>query len=74
MSNTELNSLLSSITEADLKETIEYTESEHDASTYYVDELNNGKYLVSKDETYLSIHESAEEAIEVMYKLSKKNR
>lgn len=71
MSTTELNKLLSSITEADLKETIYYEESEHNASTYYADLLKNGKYLVSQDENFLSIYETEAEAIDEVKRLSK---
>ena len=71
MSSNDLNSLLSSITEGDLKETIYYEESEKNNNTYYADLLKNGKYLVSQDENFLSIYETPEEAINEVKRLSK---
>ena len=71
MSSNELNNLLSSITEGDLKETIHYEESETNSNTYYADLLNDGNYLVSQDENYLSIYETPEEAINEVKRLSK---
>lgn len=71
MSSNDLNSLLSSITEGDLKETIHYEESEKNSNTYYADLLKNGKYLVSQDENFLSIYETPEEAINEVKRLSK---
>ncbi len=67
MSTPELNDL----TEADLKETIYYEESEHNANTYYADLLKNGKYLISQDENLLNIVETEAEAINEVKRLSK---
>lgn len=65
------NALLRTITEDDIKQTLYYEESEHNSSTYYADELYNGKYMITQDENFLKIVDSEAEAIDEVKRLSK---